>query len=210
MGYVRITDRPEELFHYTRRDNLASILRDGRIKRMGDAECWFCSTLDDTLELMRDTVMVEGKPYVKLGGSIGRYPKFQPEDYVILRLKPRYQNGEWVRWMQEMPPGTPPELLKAAENFSMGTSIPSVNPMVFKKCWRFRFPLSDNQRLIISPHAKGSRYCLRRIDWPQETGILAMVIKNQRLMSMFLCAKCSSNILTASHRTAALVVKAEN
>lgn len=62
--------------------------------------------------------MVEGKPYVKLGGSIGRYPKFQPEDYVILRLKPRYQNGEWVRWMQEMPPGTPPELLKAAENFS--------------------------------------------------------------------------------------------
>ena len=92
----------------------------------------------------------------------------------------------------------------------MGTSIPSVNPMVFKKCWRFRFPLSDDQRLIISPHAKGSRYCLRRIDWPQETGILAMVIKNQRLMSMFLCAKCSSNILTASHRTAALVVKAEN
>lgn len=68
MGYVRITDRPEELFHYTRRDNLASILRDGRIKRMGDAECWFCSTLDDTLELMRATVMVEGKPYVKLGG----------------------------------------------------------------------------------------------------------------------------------------------
>ena len=62
--------------------------------------------------------MVEGKPYVKLGGSIGRYPKFQPEDYVILRLKPRYQNGEWVRWMQEMPPGTPPELLKAAEYFS--------------------------------------------------------------------------------------------
>ena len=89
MGYVRITDRPEELFHYTRRDNLASILRDGRIKRMGDAECWFCSTLDDTLELMRATVMVEGKPYVKLCGSIGRYPKFQPEDYVILRLKPR-------------------------------------------------------------------------------------------------------------------------
>ena len=118
MGDVRITDRPEELFHYTRRDNLASILRDVRIKRMGDTECWFCSSLDDTLELMRATVMVEGKPYVKLGGSIGRYPKFQPEDYVILRLKLRYQNGEWVRWMQEMPPGTPPELLKAAENFS--------------------------------------------------------------------------------------------
>lgn len=118
MGYVRITNRPEELYHYTRRGNLASILQDGRIRRMGDSECWFCSSLDDTLELMRATVMVEGKPYIKLGGSIGRYPKFQPEDYVILRLKPRYQNGEWVRWMQEMPPGTSPELLRAAEDFS--------------------------------------------------------------------------------------------
>ena len=57
MGYVRITDRPEELFHYTRRDNLASILRDGRIKRMGDAECWFCSTLDDTLLWSRENPM---------------------------------------------------------------------------------------------------------------------------------------------------------
>lgn len=46
------------------------------------------------------------------------YPKFVPEDYVILRLNPRFQKGEWVQWMQEMPPGSPPELLKAAETFS--------------------------------------------------------------------------------------------
>lgn len=71
-----------------------------------------------TLTLMRATVMMEGKPYYKVGGSIGRYPKFVPEDYVILRLNPRFQKGEWVQWMQEMPPGSPPELLKAAETFS--------------------------------------------------------------------------------------------
>lgn len=118
MGYIRVTSKPEELYHYTRQENLDSILGEGRIRRMGDTECWFCTSLEDTLELMRATVMVEGKPYVKLGGSIGRYPKFQPEDYVILRLKPRYQNGEWVRWMQEIPPGASPELLKAAEDFS--------------------------------------------------------------------------------------------
>lgn len=33
-------------------------------------------------------------------------------------LNPRFQKGEWVQWMQEMPPGSPPELLKAAETFS--------------------------------------------------------------------------------------------
>lgn len=118
MGYVRVTDQPETVYHYTKRENLESILRDGRIKRMGDTECWFCSSLEDTLALMRDTVMVEGKPYYKVGGAIGFYPPFVPEDYVILVLTPRWQNGEWVRWMQELPPGAPPELQEAARTFS--------------------------------------------------------------------------------------------
>lgn len=33
MGYVRITDRPEELFHYTRRDNLDGLGRYQRLPR---------------------------------------------------------------------------------------------------------------------------------------------------------------------------------
>lgn len=67
-------------------------------------------------EKMRILILDDG--IGKVGGSIGRYPKFVPEDYVILRLNPRFQKGEWVQWMQEMPPGSPPELLKAAETFS--------------------------------------------------------------------------------------------
>ena len=101
MGYIRLDEQPGEVYHYTHRKNLDSILRDGRIRRMGDRECWFCASLEDTLTLMRATVMMEGKPYYKVGGSIGRYPKFVPEDYVILRLNPRFQKGEWVQWMQE-------------------------------------------------------------------------------------------------------------
>lgn len=119
MGYVRVPERPSVVYHYTRRENLDSILRDGKIKRMGDTECWFCSSLEDTLALMRDTVMVEGKPFYTLGGSLGHYPKFVPEDYVILKLTPRWQNGEWVRWMQEVPPNASRELAEAAQRFSM-------------------------------------------------------------------------------------------
>jgi hypothetical protein len=119
MAYERIANRPTVVYHYTKRENLNSILRDGRIKRMGDTECWFCGSLEDTLALMRDTVMVEGKPFIKVGGSIGRYPKFVPEDYVILKLTPRWQNGEWVHWIQEMPPGSPKEVVNAALRFSM-------------------------------------------------------------------------------------------
>lgn len=118
MGYVTVADRPATVYHYTRREKLDSILRDGRIRRMGDTESWFCPTLEDTLTLMRATVMKEGKPYYKVGGALGHYPKFEPEHFVILKLTPRWQSGEWVRWMQELPPGAPPELLEEARVFS--------------------------------------------------------------------------------------------
>lgn len=118
MAYERISRPTGGLYHYTRRDRLESILKDGRIRRMGDRECWFCTSLEDTLALMKRTVMQEGKPYYGLGGVLLRYPAFVPEDYVILKLEPRYQNGEWVRWNQEMPPNTPPEILEEARVFS--------------------------------------------------------------------------------------------
>lgn len=119
MAYVSLTDTPTELYHYTKRENLEKILEDGRIRRFGDRETWFCQSLDDMLKLMEATVMQEGKPYIKVGGSIGRYPEFVPEDYVILKLIPRWQSGEWVRWMQEVPDDSPQELKSAAYSFSM-------------------------------------------------------------------------------------------
>ena len=36
MGYERVAERPSVVYHYTKRENLPSILKDGRIKRMGD------------------------------------------------------------------------------------------------------------------------------------------------------------------------------
>lgn len=119
MGYERVVDRPSVVYHYTKRENVPSILKDGRIKRMGDTECWFCLSLEDTLSVMEDTVMAEGKFYVTVGGKLARYPKFDPEEYVILKLTPRWQSGEWVRWMQELPPGADPQLKEVAEAFSM-------------------------------------------------------------------------------------------
>lgn len=47
MGYIRLDEQPGEVYHYTHRKNLDSILRDGRIRRMGDRECWFCASLED-------------------------------------------------------------------------------------------------------------------------------------------------------------------
>lgn len=118
MAYERINKPDGAVYHYTARKNLPSIRQDGRIRRMGDTECWVCGSLEDTLKLMKYTVMMEGKPYYKVGGVLARYPKFVPEDYVILKLEPRYQSGEWVSWNQEVPSDSPPELVEAAREFS--------------------------------------------------------------------------------------------
>lgn len=118
MGYKRIRCPEGFVYHYTRRENLEGIRRDGCLHRFGDKECWVCNSLEHTLRLMELTVMQEGKLYYVKGGIRKRYPPFVPEDYVILKLEPRYQNGDWVIWRQEMPSGTSREVLELADEFS--------------------------------------------------------------------------------------------
>ena len=67
---------------------------------------------------MEQTVMCEGKPYYAVGGQLCRYPKFVPEDYVLLKLTPCGYEDNWYRWNQEIPPGSPKELVQAAKEFS--------------------------------------------------------------------------------------------
>lgn len=119
MAYELIKEPEGWLYHYTKKDRLEAILQDGRIRRFGDKECWFCTSLEDTLRLMEMTVMKEGHPYIDKQGIVRKYPAFVPEDYIILKLEQNHQNGEWVRWNQEMPLGSSPEILAQAEEFSL-------------------------------------------------------------------------------------------
>ena len=86
MGYERIQKPEGLLYHYTRKENLESILRDGRIRKFCDRETWFTKSLADTLRLMSLTVMQEGAAYYDARGRLQRYPAFVPEDYVVLEL----------------------------------------------------------------------------------------------------------------------------
>lgn len=118
MGYERIEKPKGLLYHYTKRGNLEQITKDGRIRKFKDRETWFCTSLENTLRLMDMTVMQEGNPYYDVNGLLRHYPAFVPEDYVILELSPRFQNGDWVRWKQELPEDASKELIRLAEEFS--------------------------------------------------------------------------------------------
>ena len=67
-----------------------------------------------------------------------------------------------------------------------------------------------NQRNIVSARTVACRHCWCNLMGTSISSVNPMVFKYQRLMAVFLCAKCSSDILTAAHRTAALVVEAED
>ena len=91
----------------------------------------------------------------------------------------------------------------------MRTCISGVNPMIFKQYWliiathpsaggdgwadalaNFCATLlgCHDERLIVSPHSKACGYRLRNLHRTGKSGILRMVVKNQRLVSMLLCA----------------------
>ena len=99
-------------------ENLESILADKRIRRFGDTECWFCRSPEDMLRYMEYTVLCEGKPYIATGGRIQRYPKFVPEDYVLLKLTPSKWEDKWYQWNQEVPANASPEVKDQARIFS--------------------------------------------------------------------------------------------
>ena len=117
MAYVKVKP-PVEVYHLTKKANLDSILEDGEIRRFDDTECWFCEDLLKMKAYMEQTVLCEGKPYYAVGGQLCRYPKFVPEDHVILKLTHRCQTENWYRWNQEVPFGSPQKLVKAAREFS--------------------------------------------------------------------------------------------
>lgn len=117
MAYVK-EHPPSEVYHLTKKENLNSILEDGMIRRFGDMECWFCVDLQKMKAYMEQTVMCEGKPYYSVAGQLCRYPQFVPEDYVLLKLTPCWQEDSWYRWEQEIPAGSPAELVRAAHEFS--------------------------------------------------------------------------------------------
>ena len=117
MAYSKVSI-PREVYLFTQKQNLEQILEDKKIRRFGDTECWFCRTLEDMLRYMDMTVMNEGQRYIAPDRTIKRYPKFKPENYVMLRLVPARWEDKWYQWNQELPANASPEARQQAREFS--------------------------------------------------------------------------------------------
>lgn len=129
MGYERIQKPEGLLYHYTRKENLESILRDGRIRKFCDRETWFTKSLADTLRLMSLTVMQEGAAYYDARGRLQRYPAFVPEDYVVLELTPALPE----RGMGDLESGTSTQCTGVRKG-----ACGRVQPLKTRIPWRFK------------------------------------------------------------------------
>ena len=117
MAYSKVSI-PTEVFHFTQKQNLEQILSDRRIRRFGDTECWFCRSPEDMLRYMEMTVMNEGQKYIAPDRTVKRYPKFEPENYVMLRIVPAKWEDKWYQWNQELPATASPETMQQAKESS--------------------------------------------------------------------------------------------
>ena len=93
MGYERIQKPEGLLYHYTRKENLESILRDGRIRKFCDRETWFTKSLADTLRLMSLTeanVDTRGTANVNLNFN---YNEGKFESFAGIGLKTQHVPG---------------------------------------------------------------------------------------------------------------------
>lgn len=64
------------------------------------------------------TIMNEGQKYITSDRTIKRYPKFEPEKYIMLRLVPAKWEDKWYQWNQEIPVNASPEAKAQAREFS--------------------------------------------------------------------------------------------
>ena len=164
MAYQK-APRPSTVYHLTQKGNLDSILDDGVIRRFGDTECWFCETLPKMKSYMEQTVMCEGKPYYAVGGQLCRYPKFVPEDYVLLKLTPCGYEDKWYRWEQEIPPGSPKALIRAAREFSalkIGTAVTSPSVTQRSSMCRSSSQKGSYRAIRCRPHRDCGIWCSHR------------------------------------------------
>ena len=117
MAYVK-TNIPSVVYHLTKKESAANIILERTVRRFDDRECWFCRSLLDMKRYMEYTVLCEGKAYIGTGGTVEYYPKFVPEDYVVLKLTPQSREKNWYKWMLELPHGSSEKLKCEASEFS--------------------------------------------------------------------------------------------
>lgn len=100
-GMFQEISQPEKVYHMTDRENLDSILNDGKIKSFHDYLTFFFSNTDCIPVYIQLTDALFGRQYRNTDGMAITAPPLQIENTIVLELVPRRK--EKLEWYIEKP-----------------------------------------------------------------------------------------------------------
>ena len=99
---------PNEFYHYTLKSNVNSIIEKMLLKSGDDGYLWGCLSLEDIIKQFYNTIL--NPDYIRIDntGMIETIPSTNKDDYIILKVVPKYDCPQnWFKYDIGLPLNTP-------------------------------------------------------------------------------------------------------
>lgn len=90
--WERLNYEPEYIYHFTKKYKVESIKKDRQLKKFKDIYIFACESYEDCIVVIQNTLLNPNAKFIDFDGIAKKYNNVNIEEYVILKLKPRYSN----------------------------------------------------------------------------------------------------------------------
>ena len=81
---------PQIVYHFTRRKNVDSIVKDRQLKKFKDTHVFVCENYEGCIEVIKSTILNPNARYVDFDGMVKKYNPEDIKDFVIMKLETRF------------------------------------------------------------------------------------------------------------------------
>ena len=105
MNFKCLNKTPNEFYLYTLKSNVESISNKMLLRRGDDNYLWGCTSLEDIIKQFNATVLNPNYTRIDNNGNIETLPSTNKEDYVIIKVTPKYDTPQnWYKGDPVLPP----------------------------------------------------------------------------------------------------------
>lgn len=99
MDIFKEVQQPNYCYHYSTKENINKILRNGKVKQFDDFMTYFFYRLEDIPVYLDLTGAYHGRRAYNTRGQIVTYPPVIPEEYAVIKIYP--SRPEPLAWYEE-------------------------------------------------------------------------------------------------------------
>ncbi|MFI3325444.1 MAG: hypothetical protein R3Y35_04640 [Clostridia bacterium] len=120
------------IYWYLKKSELGKFKESLTLEKSYDGMCWICDSIESLLDLMEQTVMIEGKSYIDKNGLTQKYPLFKEEDYIIIKFECKSNRRNWYYKIHEEDNSKSVEINSAIRSFDL-LQIGTIGDLKVKK-----------------------------------------------------------------------------